>query len=66
MDEETAKIAEIIAQKVSSLRNYLGNPFRPDFATPSTHLTYGYWVGATPDGRHARTQLNYGVDPLYG
>ena len=66
VDEETAKIAEIIAQKVSSLRNYLGNPFRPDFATPSTHLTYGYWVGATPDGRHARTQLNYGVDPLYG
>ena len=27
---------------------------------------YGYWVGATPDGRKARTMLNYGVDPLFG
>ena len=27
---------------------------------------YGYWVGATPDGRKSREMLNYGVDPLYG
>ena len=49
-----------------SKKNYLGNPFRPDFSSPSTHLTYGYWVGATPDGRAARDMLGYGVDPLYG
>lgn len=66
VDEEAARVAETVAKKVASLKNYLGNPFRPDFATPSTHLTYGYWVGATPDGRHSRGQLNYGVDPLYG
>lgn len=66
VDEEAAKVAEIVARKVASLANHLGNSFRPDFATPSTHLTYGYWVGATPDGRHSRGQLNYGVDPLYG
>ncbi|HPP68506.1 MAG TPA: hypothetical protein PLU77_05445, partial [Clostridiales bacterium] len=46
--------------------HYLGNPFRPDFSTPSTHLLYGYWVGATPDGRKSRDMLNYGLDPLYG
>ena len=51
---------------VAAHKNYLGNPFRADWASPTTHLTYGYWVAATPDGRHAREQLNYGVDPLYG
>ncbi|HWQ29835.1 MAG TPA: pyruvate formate lyase family protein [Negativicutes bacterium] len=66
VDEEAVKVAFCIAQKVAGLKNRLGNPFRPDFATPSTHLLYGYWVGATPDGRHAREQLNYGVDPLWG
>ena len=65
-DAEAAEIASIVANKVRNLKNYLGNPFRPDFSTPSTHLLYGYWVGALPDGRKAREMLNYGVDPLYG
>ena len=50
----------------ASRKNDLGNPFRADWSTPTTHLTYGYWVGATPDGRLSREQLNYGIDPLYG
>ncbi|MGE5678189.1 MAG: pyruvate formate lyase family protein, partial [Pseudomonadota bacterium] len=66
VDDEAIRVASLIAEKVTGLKNSLGNPFRPDFATPSTHLLYGYWVGATPDGRHAREQLNYGVDPLWG
>ena len=66
VDAEAAKIAEKVSAMVASKKNYLGNPFRPDYSTPSTHLLYGYWVGATPDGRKAREQLNYGVDPLYG
>ncbi len=66
VDEEAAQIARRVSAMVASRKNYLGNPFRPDFSTPSTHLLYGYWVGATPDGRKAREQLNYGVDPLYG
>jgi formate C-acetyltransferase len=51
---------------VKASRNYLGNNFRADWSTPSTHLLYGYWVGATPDGRRAREMLNYGVDPFFG
>lgn len=66
VDEEAAKIAGKISEMVAACKNYLGNPFRPDWATPSTHLLYGYWVGATPDGRRAREELNYGVDPLFG
>ena len=66
VDDEAKEIAEKVADLVASKKNYLGNSFRPDFATPSTHLMYGYWVGATPDGRKSREMLNYGVDPLYG
>ena len=66
VDNEAAEIVAKVSDIVSSHKNYLGNPFRPDWASPTTHLTYGYWVGATPDGRKAREQLNYGVDPLYG
>mgnify|MGYP004529518467 CR=1 FL=1 len=65
-DAETVEVANMAADTVASLKNYLGNSFRPDFSSPSTHLLYGYWVGATPDGRHSREMLGYGVDPLYG
>ncbi len=66
VDKETAEITNKIADMVRAKKNYLGNNFRPDFSTPSTHLTYGYWVGALPCGRKSRDMLNYGVDPLYG
>ncbi|MBO7345165.1 MAG: hypothetical protein J6U92_04425 [Clostridia bacterium] len=66
VDEEAREIALRVSDMISSKKNYLGNPFRPDFSSPSTHLTYGYWVGATPDGRKAREMFGYGVDPLFG
>ncbi|MBQ7549286.1 MAG: pyruvate formate lyase family protein, partial [Clostridia bacterium] len=66
VDNEAREIASAVADLVRSTPNYLGNRFRADFSTPSTHLLYGYWVGATPDGRRSRDMLGYGVDPLYG
>lgn len=66
VDTEAASIAEKISQTIRSQHNYLGNPFRPDFSTPSTHLIYGSLVGAMPSGRKAGEMLNYGIDPLYG
>lgn len=66
VDNEAREIAIKVSKLIRSKNNYLGNPFRPDFSSPSTHLTYGYWVGATPDGRKSRDMLGYGVDPLYG
>ena len=65
-DSEAVEIANHVSDIVASRKNYLGNAFRPDWSSPSTHLLYGYWVGATPDGRTAREQINYGVDPLFG
>ncbi len=66
VDDEASQIVSRVSDLVASRKNYLGNPFRADWASPSTHLLYGYWVGATPDGRKAREQLGYGIDPLYG
>lgn len=66
VDTETSELTSKIANMVRAQKNYLGNNFRPDFSTPSTHLLYGYWVGALPCGRKSRDMLNYGVDPLYG
>jgi len=66
VDNEAREIAIKVSNILRSKKNYLGNSFRPDFSSPSTHLTYGYWVGATPDGRKSRDMLGYGVDPLYG
>ena len=66
VDLEAKEIANRVSDIVAFKKNYLGNPFRSDYATPSTHLLYGYWVGATPDGRKSRDMLGYGVDPLYG
>ena len=66
VDREAVEIANRVSDMLRERKNYLGNPFRPDFSSPSTHLLYGYWVGATPDGRKSREMLGYGVDPLYG
>ncbi len=66
VDSEAREIADRISNAVRARKNYLNNAFRPDWSSPTTHLTYGYWVGATADGRKARTQLGYGVDPLFG
>ncbi|MHC4872764.1 MAG: pyruvate formate lyase family protein [Planctomycetota bacterium] len=66
IDNLTVEICNSVCEKVSALRNPAGAPFQADFSSPSTHLLYGYWVGATPDGRGARTMLGYGIDPRPG
>lgn len=66
VDNEVVEVCDYVSRMVKKQKNYLGNPFRPDFSSPSTHLLYGYHVGATPDGRCQREMLGYGIDPLYG
>lgn len=66
VDEKAKEIVNKVSDMIHKKKNYLGNSFRADYSTPSTHLLYGYWVGATPDGRKSREMLNYGVDPLAG
>ncbi len=66
VDDRVAELADKVCRKISDLKNYAGAGFAPDFSTPSTHLLYGYWVGATPDGRLSREMLGYGIDPRPG
>ncbi len=66
VDKEACELVTRVSRMLKNKKNYLGNSFRPDFSSPSTHLLYGYWVGATPDGRKSREMLGYGVDPLFG
>lgn len=64
VDQLAVRIANTVSEKISKLTNPASKPFLADWSTPSTHLLYGYWVGATPDGRKARSMLGYGLDPL--
>ncbi|MBO5099315.1 MAG: pyruvate formate lyase family protein, partial [Clostridia bacterium] len=66
VDKVMVEVVDRVSDIVEDCKNYLGNSFRPDFSSPSTHLLYGYWVGATPDGRKSREMLGYGTDPLFG
>ncbi len=63
VDSIAVRIAGNVGERIGRLRNPMGCPYLADWSTPSTHLLYGYWVGATPDGRAARTMLGYGLDP---
>ena len=62
-DAVAVRLAAAVCDRVAALRNPAGKAYLADWSTPSTHLLYGYWVGATPDGRKARTMLGYGIDP---
>jgi len=66
VDQIARSLMEGVCTRISALRNPWANPFAPDWSTPSTHLLYGYWVGATPDGRRAHRMLGFGIDPTAG
>lgn len=63
VDAIAVRLVNRVSDLISNLKNPLGNNYLADFSTPSTHLLYGYWVGATPDGRTSRSMLGFGVDP---
>ena len=65
-DTLATEVAREVSLRIPRLKNPWGQPFLADWSTPSTHLLYGYWVGATPDGRRARRMLGYGIDPTAG
>jgi choline trimethylamine-lyase len=62
-DAEALELQERVSRLINLRKNPNGNSFSADWSTPSTNMLYGYWTGATPNGRKAREGLNYGVDP---
>ncbi len=65
-DKETVELAKIVSEKINRQKNPFGKNFTADWSSPSTNLLYGYWTGATPDGRGAREDLSFGLDPSTG
>ncbi len=63
VDALAVQLVNGVSDRINGLKNPTGNNYLADWSTPSTHLLYGYWVGATTDGRAARSMLGYGLDP---
>jgi len=65
-DKEAVELEKIVSEKINRQENPFGKNFAADWSSPSTNLLYGYWTGATPDGRGAREDLSFGLDPSTG
>jgi len=65
-DKEAVELVKIVSEKINRQKNPFGKNFTADWSSPSTNLLYGYWTGATPDGRGAREDLSFGLDPTTG
>ena len=65
-DRHAVDLVREVSLRINRQKNSFGRPFTADWSSPSTNLLYGYWTGATPDGREAREPLSYGLDPAVG
>jgi len=65
-DKEVVELEKIVSEKINRQKNPFGENFAADWSSPSTNLLYGYWTGASPDGRGAREDLSFGLDPSTG
>ena len=65
-DKEAVELEKIVSEKINRQKNPFAKNFAADWSSPSTNLLYGYWTGATPNGRGAREDLSFGLDPSTG
>ena len=67
VDRLAGQWAQKFAEKVSAFSNIRGGPCHAGFYTVSAHVPMGKNVGATPDGRRARSPLaDGGLSPMAG
>lgn len=67
VDELGAKWAQIFRDKLRVFKNYRGGIYHTGMYTVSAHVPMGEHVGATPDGRFARSPLaDGGMSAVYG
>jgi pyruvate formate-lyase/glycerol dehydratase family glycyl radical enzyme len=67
VDEIGAKWVTFFADGIKNFTNYRGGRYHMGLYTVSAHVPMGRNVGATPDGRFAKTPLaDGGVSPMYG
>lgn len=67
VDELGAQWARYFTDRLKRYTNVRGGPYHPGMYTVSAHVPMGRNVGASPDGRRARTPLaDGGLSPVYG
>lgn len=67
VDAHGAKWAAYFREKMKQYTNYRGGPYHTGMYTVSAHVPMGENVGASPDGRNAKTPLaDGGMSPVYG
>lgn len=67
VDNLGAKWAGYFRNRIGTFTNYRGGPYHTGMYTVSAHVPMGENVGASPDGRYAKTPLaDGGMSPVYG
>ena len=66
VDSIAVEISEFYHQEIHAYKDYFGSPFNSAFMGISNYIPAGSVIGATPDGRKARTPLTEGVSPHAG
>ena len=66
VDSIARKITDFYHQEIKKYQDYFGSSFNSAFMGISNYIPTGSIIGATPDGRKARTPLTEGVSPHAG
>ena len=66
VDSIAVEISEFYHREIHAYKDYFGSPFNSAFMGISNYSPAGSVIGATPDGRKARTPLTEGVSPHAG
>jgi pyruvate formate-lyase/glycerol dehydratase family glycyl radical enzyme len=66
VDLIAVEITEFYHKEIRSYKDYFGSPFNSAFMGISNYIPAGSVIGATPDGRKAKTPLTEGVSPHAG
>lgn len=66
VDAIAVEISDFYYREVRAYKDYFGAPFNSAFMGISNYIPAGSVIGATPDGRKAKTPLTEGVSPHAG
>lgn len=66
VDSIAVEISEFYYKEIRGYRDYFGSPFNSAFMGISNYIPAGSVIGATPDGRLAKSPLTEGISPHAG
>jgi formate C-acetyltransferase len=66
VDSIAVEISEFYYNEIKKYKDYFGSPFNSAFMGISNYIPAGSVIGATPDGRKAKSPLTEGISPHAG